>query len=159
MPAYKVLRLIPFASLPCFHLCSATHEINPPSCDLRIISGSRHPLPMSCPMGPRGVVSGEQWRCGNRGLTSTTLFLFFAVYGLKCPSSQPALDASVRGGEGRQGSEEWWRQWQPLERWLSSSATSNWFFCRRPAPPGSSHHQLLHSGEHPEVRSCPLAPV
>lgn len=95
-------RLIPFVFLPCSHLCAATQEISLSSCSLRIISGSRHRLPMSCPMGPRGVVSAA-WCCGNSGLTSATVFLFFAIHSLKCPCSQLGLDFRVRGGEGRQG--------------------------------------------------------
>ena len=39
------------------HLCTATPENSLSSCSLKIISGSRPHLSMSCPMGPRGVVS------------------------------------------------------------------------------------------------------
>lgn len=141
------LRLIPVASPPCSHLCSATHEISPSSCSLRIISGSRHLLLMSCPSGPRGVVSREQWA----HLGHSLLVL--------CRPQSPVLkfSASLRfrgwGGEGRQGSAEWWRESGSL--WNAGCChqpLSIGSFCRRPAPPGSSHHQLLHSGKHPEVR-------
>ena len=50
-------RLISFSSPPCLHLCTATPENSLSSCSLKIISGSRPHLSMSCPTGPRGVVS------------------------------------------------------------------------------------------------------
>lgn len=91
IPTWK---LISFVSPPCSHLCSAIHEISLSSCSLRIISGSRHPLPTNCPTGPRGVVSAA-WCHGNSGLTSATPS-FLAVLGLQCPSSQPGVGPGVR---------------------------------------------------------------
>ena len=84
----------------------------------------------------------------NGGLTLATLLLILCHPRSQHPSSQPGSDTGVRGG--RAGS--LWKgccchQPRPI-----------WSFCRRSAPPGASHHELLHPREHPEVRRHAFLP-